>query len=193
MEKIILASGSPRRRELLEQIGIPFEVKVSEADEAISQADPGRLVEELSYRKAKAVADKEAQGTVLGADTIVWQDGEVLGKPADRADAHRMIQELQGREHSVFTGVTIIRKGVPGKSDQKISFHRETKVFVHQMEEEEIEAYLNTGEAFDKAGAYGIQGAFAAYVDRVEGDYQTVVGLPVSAVYQALRNLEKTP
>ncbi len=191
MEKIILASGSPRRRELLEQIGIPFEVRVSEAEETITQTEPGKIVEELSRLKASAVADGLERGIILGADTIVWQDGQVLGKPADRADAGRMIGELEGRAHSVFTGVTIIRKGIPGKEDRTVSFHRETKVFVHSMEQDEIEAYLDTGEAFDKAGAYGIQGAFAAYVDRVEGDYQTVVGLPVSAVYQALRELER--
>ena len=191
MEKIILASGSPRRRELLEQIGIPFEVHISEAEETVTQTQPGRIVEELSLKKALAVAEETEQGIILGADTIVWQDDEVLGKPRDREDAKRMIRELQGRGHSVFTGVTIIRKGMPGKEDRTISFHRETRVFVHTMEEDEIEAYLETGEAFDKAGAYGIQGAFAAYVDKVEGDYHTVVGLPVSAVYQALRELEK--
>lgn len=191
MEKIILASGSPRRRELLEQVQIPFEVHVSEAEETVTQTDPGRIVEELSLKKAGAVAAELGQGIILGADTIVWQDGEVLGKPKDRGDARRMIRELQGRSHSVFTGVTIIRKGVPGKKDRILSFHRETVVFVHAMEEDEIEAYLETGEAFDKAGAYGIQGAFAAYVDKIEGDYHTVVGLPVSAVYQALRELER--
>jgi len=191
MEKIILASGSPRRRELLEQIRIPFEVHVSEAEETVTQTHPGKIVEELSLKKACAVAEEIGQGIILGADTIVWQDKEVLGKPGDREDARRMIRELQGRSHSVFTGVTIIRKGVPGKEDRTLSFHRETVVFVHPMEEDEIESYLETGEAFDKAGAYGIQGAFAAYVDKVEGDYHTVVGLPVSAVYQALRELER--
>ena len=191
MKEIILASGSPRRRELLEQIHISFEVHVSEAEETVTQTDPGRIVEELSLKKAGAVAAELGQGIILGADTIVWQDGEVLGKPKDREDARRMIRELQGRSHSVFTGVTIIRKGVPGKEDRTLSFHRETVVSVHAMEEDEIEDYLETGEAFDKAGAYGIQGAFAAYVDKVEGDYHTVVGLPVSAVYQALRELEK--
>ena len=191
MEKIILASGSPRRRELLEQIHIPFEVHVSEAEETVTQTHPGKIVEELSLKKAGAVAEEIKQGIILGADTIVWQDGEVLGKPKDREDARRMIRELQGRSHSVFTGVTIIRKGVPGKEDRTLSFHRETVVSVHAMEEDEIEDYLETGEAFDKAGAYGIQGAFAAYVDKVEGDYHTVVGLPVSAVSQALRELER--
>lgn len=198
MEKIILASGSPRRRELLAQIGIPFEVRVSKADETIGTAEPGRMVEELSARKAEAVAAGAAKGeVVLGADTIVWQDGAVLGKPRDREDARRMITSLQGGWHSVFTGVTLLelagsKKGAQPRIRRKVQFHRETRVFVHAMEAEEIEAYLDTGEAFDKAGAYGIQGAFAAFVDRIEGDYDTVVGLPVSAVYQALKKLRKS-
>ena len=206
MEEIILASGSPRRKELLTLIGVPFKVIKSDAREVITKTEPGEIVMELSMQKALDVCRQVREGragteqlaggqpeekafptTILGADTIVCLDGQVLGKPADRADAKRMLQALQGRTHSVFTGVTLLdsRKEMTGRS-----FYRETKVMVHAMSEEEIEAYLDTGEPFDKAGAYGIQGAFAAYVDGIEGDYMNVVGLPVSAVYQALKEMD---
>ena len=136
---------------------------------------------------------------MLGADTVVAIDGKILGKPRDRADAFRMLSRLQGRTHSVFTGVTLAQKTEPegkpageGKENARIlaCFFKETRVHVHEMSREEIEAYLDTGDAFDKAGSYGIQGPFAAYVDGIEGDYNNVVGLPVSAVYQALKELE---
>ena len=185
MEEIILASGSPRRKELLTLIGVPFRVVKSDAPEVITQTAPGKIVEELSEQKAHAVLmqleDEDRGKIVLGADTIVVLDGEVLGKPKDREDAKRMLLHLQGKAHSVFTGVTLLRR------IQKISFFRETKVFVHAMNDTEIETYLDTGDPFDKAGSYGIQGPFAAFVDGIEGDYQTVVGLPVAAVYQALK------
>ena len=204
MEDIILASGSPRRKELLTLIGVPFRVVKSDAPEVITQTAPGKIVEELSEQKAHAVLmqleDEDRGKTVLGADTIVVLDGEVLGKPKDREDAKRMLLHLQGKAHSVFTGVTLLRlKNGPSDSGaasheaagegqiQKLSFFRETKVFVHAMSDAEIEAYLDTGDPFDKAGSYGIQGPFAAFVDGIEGDYQTVVGLPVAAVYQALK------
>ncbi|MDO5346105.1 MAG: Maf family protein [Lachnospiraceae bacterium] len=185
MRTIILASGSPRRRELLEQIGIPFQVMKSDAEEIITKSAPEEVVLELSAQKAEAVAEQVEEGVILGADTIVAIDGEILGKPAGREHAGRMLKQLQGRTHSVFTGVTLIGKQA-GKKERR-SFFRETKVQIHSMSEEEIEAYLDTGDAFDKAGSYGIQGPFAAYVDGIEGDYSNVVGLPVSAVYQALK------
>ena len=188
MEEIILASGSPRRRELLAQVGIPFRVKTCDVSEQITREEPGEIVEELSARKAQAAAAGQT-GIVLGADTIVWQDGMVLGKPEDRGDARRMLRSLSGRAHSVFTGVTIIRMGEDGQEKKRICLHRETRVHVHEMTDEEIEDYLSTPEPYDKAGAYGIQGRFAAYIDAIEGDYLTVVGLPVSAVYQALKEI----
>ncbi len=171
-------------------IGIPFRVDVKETAEYTPQTEPGAMVTDLSRLKAAAVAADEEEGCIiLGADTIVWQDRKALGKPADREEARKMILMLQGREHSVFTGVTVLKKhgASPEGYDILSQFFCETKVYVHRMSEEEIEAYLDTGEAYDKAGAYGIQGAFGIFVDRIEGDYNNVVGLPVAGVYQALR------
>lgn len=210
MREIILASGSPRRKELLEQIGIPFQIKVSSCEEQITQKEPEEIVKELSARKAEAVAKTMKQGIVLGADTIVCLEGCVMGKPKDREDARQMLRALQGRAHSVFTGVTLIEKGCCGTGEKEagedtqaektreaggakrvLSFAVETRVFVHQMSDEEIEGYLDTGDPFDKAGSYGIQGPFAAYVDGIEGDYNNVVGLPVARVYQELKKIMK--
>lgn len=186
MQEIILASGSPRRKELLQQIGIPFQVIKSDTEEKITKTDPADIVKELSLQKASEVAAGIQQGIVLGADTIVCLGHEIMGKPKDREDAGKMLGELQGKAHSVFTGVTLIRK-TPGAPEIIRTFYRETKVWVHSMTAEEIEGYLETGDAFDKAGSYGIQGPFAAYIDGIEGDYNNVVGLPVSAVYQELK------
>ena len=186
MEKIILASGSPRRKELLAQIGMEFQVIKSSAEEVITKAAPEEIVMELSAQKAENVAQAVEQGIVLGADTIVWLDGRVLGKPKDRADAFRMLNQLQGKCHSVFTGVTLIQRW-EGKTQKVRSFAEETRVRVHGMSREEIESYLDTGDPFDKAGSYGIQGPFAAYVDGIEGDYNTVVGLPLASLYQELK------
>ena len=124
---------------------------------------------------------------VLGADTIVSLDGAILGKPKDKKDAVRMLGLLNGREHSVFTGVTMIVRG-DGK-EQIISFYEETRVFMYPMTKEQIQAYTETGEPLDKAGAYGIQGKCAVYIEKIVGDYYNVVGLPVAAIYQ---NLEKS-
>lgn len=186
MEKIILASGSPRRKELLTQIGIPFQVIKSNAREAITKSVPQELVKDLSAQKARDVAEALKDGLVLGADTIVCLDGEIMGKPKDRTDAYQMLERLQGRSHSVFTGVTLIRRR-SGETVKTDSFAVETRVQVHAMSHEEIEGYLDTGDAFDKAGSYGIQGPFAAYVDGIQGDYNNVVGLPVAALYQELK------
>lgn len=183
MEKIILASGSPRRSELLAQVGIPFEVLVSEADEIIAKTEPGEIVEELSLCKARAVTDKITVGhpLVLGADTIVVQDGKVLGKPRSEEEAFQMLQSLSGRTHAVYTGVTFIQ------GMREYSFHEKTEVCVYPMTEEEIRTYIAGGECMDKAGAYGIQGSFAAYVQGINGDYYTVMGLPIGRVYQELK------
>ncbi|MDO5540393.1 MAG: Maf family protein [Eubacteriales bacterium] len=182
MEKIILASGSPRRKELLEQAGIPFEVLVSDAEEIITKSEPGEIVEELSWRKSELVARKYPGHTVLGADTIVVLDNRVLGKPEDKEDARQMLRTLQGRTHQVYTGVTLMR------SDKIHSFHEKTDVAVYPMTEEEIEDYVQSGDPLDKAGAYGIQGSFAAYIKGICGDYYNVVGLPIGRVYQELKN-----
>ena len=189
MKKIILASGSPRRRELLTQIGIDFDIVTSNADEIITKTQPQDIVCELSSLKAKAVYDmlKESQkdinnSVIIGADTIVYCDGEVLGKPADNNDAYRMIKKISGGVHQVYTGVTFIYNGTIK------SFSEKTDVLVYDMSETEIDRYIQTGEAMDKAGAYGIQGAFAAYVKGINGDYNNVVGLPVARLYHELVN-----
>lgn len=190
MKKIILASGSPRRRELLTQIGIDFDVVTSNAEEIITRTYPQDIVCELSCLKAKAVYDmlKEPQkdidnSVIIGADTIVYCDGEILGKPADNDDAYRMIKKISGGVHQVYTGVTFIYKG------NVKSFSEKTDVSVYDMSETEINRYIQTGEAIDKAGAYGIQGAFAAYVKCINGDYNNVVGLPVAKLYHELANI----
>ena len=190
MKKLILASNSPRRRELLEQIGVEFEVIPSNAEEKVTKQEPSEVVEELSRQKAEDVAAAVEDGIVLGADTVVCQDGQIMGKPKDEADAKQMLQKLQGEEHSVYTGVTILVKE-NGAVQHVQTFSQETKVYVYEMTDEEIDRYIATGEPLDKAGAYGIQGRFAAYVDGIEGDYNNVVGLPVSAVWQELKELRR--
>lgn len=194
-KSIILASGSLRRRELLSQIGLDFCVVTSNAEETTDKNTPEEMVLELSKKKAEAVAGLNAavqdcaaaalgdddKYVIIGADTIVYAGGKVLGKPKDREDAFLMLKRLSGKSHSVFTGVTLIC----GK--ESVSFYEETKVFVYDMTDDEIWAYIDTGEPMDKAGAYGIQGAFAAFVSGIEGDYNSVVGLPVGRLYQEMR------
>lgn len=186
MRTLILASASPRRRELLEQIGLTFTVIPSSAEEIITKQVPSEVVEELSRQKASDVAGQVEEGIVVGSDTVVCQNGQIMGKPSDREDARRMLRQIQGNTHSVFTGVTVLVK--EGGETICHTFSRETKVRVYPMTEQEIEKYLNTKEPMDKAGAYGIQGKFAAYVESIEGDYNNVVGLPVSALWQVLKN-----
>lgn len=193
--KIILASASPRRRELLEQIGLSFEVMTSQVEEKISSAGPDRVVEELSCQKAKAVAEKlsrpKAGGAVLviGADTVVALDGAILGKPSDPGDAFRMLERLQGREHEVYTGVTLLYRAADASEWTAKSFHERTGVHFHPMTEAEISEYVDTGDPLDKAGAYGIQGFCARYISGIEGDYNNVVGLPVGRLYQEIKEL----
>lgn len=196
MKKLILASGSPRRRELLEQIGVPFEVVVSDLEEKITTEIPEQVVRELSGQKAVAVAGKlmeERPGEyrklcILGADTVVACEGKILGKPADRAQALEMLQLLSGRTHQVYTGVALA--GFQGTAVQMLSSFTEcTEVTFAEMSAEEIEEYIGTGDCFDKAGGYGIQGFCARYITGIRGDYNNVVGLPVCRVYQELKRL----
>ena len=189
MQKIILASGSPRRRELLTQIGMPFEVITSDVKEVTTATQPDEIVKELSKIKAVKQLCKEKGETyqdavILGADTIVYHNGKVLGKPKSEEDAYSMIESLAGKEHFVYTGVTIL---TPKK---QICFAEAVKVSVYEMSAEEIKRYIATGEPMDKAGAYGIQGRFAAFVKGISGDYNAVVGLPVARVYQELKNAQ---
>ncbi len=238
--KTILASASPRRRELLGQIGIEFEVKVSNVEEAVTAVEPGKVVEELSRQKAEAVLAALEEGRegapavggdtvvaleegregapavggdtvaaleegregapavggdtvvaleegregvlIVGADTVVAMEGRILGKPSDPEDAAEMLRGLAGNVHEVYTGVALLYRS--GDTVQRKVFHERTKVEVFPMTEEEIQRYVRSGECMDKAGAYGIQGFFARYVSRIEGDYNNVVGLPVGRLYQ---------
>ena len=189
--KVILASASPRRRELLTQIGIDFEVQVSEVEERITTTVPCEVVQELSRQKAEAVMamrrEETARTLVIGADTVVACGGEILGKPRDVEDATRMLRMLSGRSHEVYTGVTFVYD----EGREIYSFYECTKVHFAPMIEAEIAEYVATGDPMDKAGAYGIQGFCARYITGIEGDYNNVVGLPVGRVYQELKNIFK--
>ncbi|WP_068500032.1 Maf family protein [Paenibacillus kribbensis] len=185
--RIILASTSPRRKELLAFLRLPFEVMPSHADESTPESwTPQQIVETLAVRKAEAVVNVAAQseeaGLVIGSDTIVVLDGLVLGKPADHADAVRMLTALQGRTHLVYTGVACLHT-VTGKT---LVRHRQTKVTMKPLSHEQIVAYVNTGEPSDKAGAYGIQGMGATLVESIQGCYFNVVGLPLSLLSDML-------
>ena len=190
MKKVILASGSPRRRELLAQLGIEFDVRVSEQEEIYHSTVPEEIVKELALLKAEHVAEnmqeeERAGKVIIGADTVVVQDGRILGKPQGEEDAFRMLKKLQGRSHEVYTGTALLY--FEGKEKKTVNRAVKTNVYVHAMTEKEIQAYIASGEPMDKAGAYGIQGKFAAFIERIEGDYYNVVGLPVSFVYQCLK------
>ena len=198
MEKIILASSSPRRRELMAQAGFAFEVLVSEADETIETETPGEMVEVLSERKGAAVAEEikrqgfaEESVLLVGADTMVAIDGKKLGKPKDEKGAEEMLEELSGRTHQVYTGVTLIRlkKAENGSILQESrTFSEGTDVSFYPLTKEEIRSYIATGDPMDKAGAYGIQGKAAVFVKEIKGDYNNVVGLPIARLYQELKN-----
>lgn len=191
MNKIILASASPRRKELLRQIGIRYKVMPSMVEEKITKTLPEDVVQELSYQKAVDVCTRlqeqgEEEYTVIGADTVVSFMNHIMGKPADREDACQMLNNLQGNVHQVYTGVTICFKQ-KGMSAMFHTFYERTDVSMYPMTQEEIEAYVATGEPMDKAGAYAIQGKCAAYVQSICGDYNNVVGLPVGRLYQELK------
>ncbi len=179
---LILASQSPRRKELLSYCNIDFKTIVADVDETIDPALP--IIEEiqrLAYKKAKAVLDLNPDSVVIGSDTIVVIDNQILGKPKNEEDAKQMLRLLQGRTHEVITGVCLC-------SNEKVdSFSHITEVTFFEMSEEEINWYVSTGEPMDKAGAYGIQGKCMIYIKDIKGDYYSVMGLPVSDVYQHLK------
>lgn len=186
MKKIILASQSPRRRELLTLLDLEFDVIPSDCDENITCQSPEELVENLSKMKANDVLEKNnlSECLVVGADTIVVFEGSVLGKPADEDEAFEMLSKLSGNKHTVFTGVTI----TDADTKKSVSFHEKTDVFMYDISEEEIRAYIATKDPFDKAGGYGVQSKGAFLVKAVEGDFYTVVGLPVARLYRELKN-----
>ena len=188
MKRIILASASPRRRELLEKAGVHFQIIPSQGEEQITGEDPAQIVEDLSWLKAAQVAAKvEGEVIVIGSDTLVAYEGNVLGKPHDEEDAVRTLQMLQGHTHQVYTGVTVI---VRSESDEITkTFSKRTDVTFYPVTEEEIRAYVATGDPMDKAGSYDIRGDFSVYVKEICGDYNTVVGLPVSTLIWEMKQM----
>ena len=181
--KLILASSSERRRELLLWLTVPFEVVVSELDESQIQADdPGSLVSRLALEKAKAVAKDLNDGLVIGADTIVYIGGEIIGKPKDEKDAVRILRKLSGNTHWVYTGVAVVDAS-SGKNSVDVE---KTAVTFREIPEGEIQAYVDSGEPLDKAGGYAIQMGAAGFVEKVEGSYTNVVGLPLLTLAELL-------
>jgi septum formation protein len=182
-EKLILASGSPRRAEILSAVGWPFEVVTSGIDETRNpDEDPKAYVQRLALEKAEAVASKRQDGLILAADTTVVVDNHLLAQPEDDHDAQRMLKLLSGKWHEVLTGVALIRVG--GESNLGIET---TRVRFAELSEHEIEWYVSTGEPSGKAGAYGIQGKAALFVEEVSGDYLNIVGLPIRLVYEMIQ------
>ena len=185
--KIILASGSPRRKELMEMFHPPMLLIIPAKGEELPHPElsPAELVMELSRCKAAEVAAQyaAAEDAVVGADTVVVLDGEVLGKPRDAADAKRMLRALSGRAHTVFTGLTVMRNG------QTLQHAERTEVYFRPLSEDEIDRYIATGEPMDKAGAYGAQGYASLFVEKLEGDFFNVMGLPLCALGNLLKQL----
>lgn len=201
--KIVLASASPRRRELLTGLGLDYTVLASGVEERVTETEPSRVVEELSAQKAGDVLQRLRSAAsrqefrlwdgfeellVIGADTIVAADGQILGKPTSMKHAAEMLGWLSGRGHQVYTGVTLYlyRQG----ETHRQTFHECTQVQFYPMTEEEIGWYISTGEPMDKAGAYGIQGLGSRFIRAIEGDYSNVVGLPVARLYQELKAMQ---
>ncbi|MDQ0269983.1 Maf family protein [Cytobacillus purgationiresistens] len=182
MTNLILASSSPRRKELLENLQLTFEVCSSDVDESYNpQLAPGDIVMVLASRKAQAVSSKHVDSFVIGSDTVVVSEENILGKPKDSDEAFAMLKNLSGKKHSVYTGVSII------SPEKERTFFVKTDVVFWELTDEEIHSYINTGEPFDKAGAYGIQGIGATLVKEISGDYFAVVGLPLSKTVRALQ------
>lgn len=187
MRPVVLASGSPRRRELLGQMGIEdFEVLPAQGEETAPEGlAPDALVACLALQKAREVAALRPEATVIGADTVVALDGRVLGKPSDEEEAREMLSALSGRRHQVYTGMAVLSGG------QAFTHVECTQVEFRPLTEEEIAAYVATGESMDKAGAYGIQGRACVFIRGIQGDYYNVVGLPVCALHELLAQLER--
>ena len=196
--QIILASQSPRRRELLAQMGLQFEIQPACGEEIITSTIPWQVVEELSMRKAEEIYRKNQEERpaesilVIGADTIVVLNGRILGKPQSQAEACEMLRSLQGQKHQVYTGVTLIwneQEAGAGCVKKQHTFHEETEVEFYPMTEQEIQEYVATGDCMDKAGAYGIQTQSGVYIRGICGDYNNVVGLPIARLYHELRKI----
>ena len=181
LKHIILASASPRRKEILELADLKFDVMPSDAQEITTKTAPNEVVMELASIKAKDIYKKsEKQSMIVGADTVVAYQGQILGKPADEADAKRMLTMLSGQTHEVYTGVCVIEDG------KTKTFYEETKVTFYEISDEQIDYYIKTGEPMDKAGSYGIQGKAAVFIKGIEGDYYNVVGFPIARFLQEI-------
>ncbi|MBM7653033.1 Maf family protein [Neobacillus cucumis] len=182
MQNLILASSSPRRKELLENLRLSFSISSSEVDESFdSKLTPEEVVMELAERKAQVVFQKNPDAFVIGSDTVVVADNQILGKPADEAEAISMLKRLAGRQHEVFTGVAIL------SATGITKFFERTEVWFWELTDEDINAYVQSGEPFDKAGAYGIQKLGSMLVRKINGDYFAVVGLPVARTIRELK------
>jgi septum formation protein len=185
-EKLVLASSSPRRTELLNRAGWPHEVFVAGIDESLKpQEDPAAYVQRLARSKAEAVAQQLAEGLVLGADTTVVIANQILGQPRDDADAKRMLDLLNGKWHEVLTGVGLVRVG----GDTQVAYET-TRVRFAELSESEIDWYIASGEPVGKAGAYGIQGKAALFIEEIQGDYFNIMGLPIRLVYELVGKIE---
>lgn len=182
--KLILASKSPRRYEILKNLGYDFTVLTQPTDENSNLTSPKDLVMELAYRKAKAVAEKcDDESVVLGCDTVVAIDGKILGKPKDEQDARNMLEMLSNNVHSVYSGLCLI------KGDKVLTNFCKTDVYFDKLSQKDIDWYINQNEWEDKAGSYGIQGKASVFVKRIDGDYFNVVGLPVNLLYNMLKQI----
>lgn len=199
--KIILASASPRRKQLLEQMGLEFDIWKANGEEHTKCTEPSMVCMDLSASKALEVASgiktyneehsdiaSDQDLIIIGADTIVAIEDEILGKPKDEEEAVAMLRKLSGNVHSVYTGVTFVFMSCDGRVG-KHSFYEKTDVYVYPIDEDEIAEYVDTGDPMDKAGAYGIQGSFARFIQKIDGDYNNVVGLPVGRLYQELKSI----
>jgi septum formation protein len=184
MKPIVLASASPRRKEILARTGLPFRVDATDSDEEMDPAlSPRALARSLSYRKAASVASRHKNALIIAADTFIVFRGRIFGKPHTAAEAGRMLKTLNGKKHSVITGFTIMDTATKKRLTRSI----ETKVYFRKMAPGEIDAYVRSREPLDKAGAYAIQGLGAALIRKIEGDYDNVVGLPVSSLVEELK------
>lgn len=184
MQTLILASSSPRRKELLENLQLNFEVSSSDVDESYNpELSPEEVVMELALRKASHISTNHPSSFIIGSDTVVVADGKILGKPNNHSEAFDMLTTLAGKTHSVYTGVAIVGP------ESTVKFYEKTDVVFWELTDEEINSYINTGESFDKAGGYGIQGFGSILVKEIKGDYFAVVGLPVSRTIRELKKL----